>query len=506
MPKINLSPALRTSIGLIALIIGWLMLMDLLLGLWPNEKAMLKELRQRTSENLTIQSAVLLQSGDTIALKKTLEEAVRRDPQIYSIAIRKNQDKILMQAGNHNLYWKPTSATQSTLDYVRVELKANQQHWGDLEIAFHSSSPQTILDWFKQPIVMGFLLLLFGGTALYTLYLRRIFIYLDPSSVIPDRVSAAFDNFSEGVMMVDRSGRVILANKTLRNWVEEKNNQLFGKSSKDLPWLKAALREDPKNYPWIKAMDSQLAINGWQLEFHKSNGETIKAVLNCSPIQDAAKNVRGCLVTFDNVTEMDRMNKELTLTMEKLSKSQEEIEIQNTELRNLASRDPLTSCLNRRAFFEDAESIFASYVLEKRPLACIMTDIDHFKSFNDLYGHAVGDKVLVAFSRTLLFVLRNEDLLCRYGGEEFCILLPDATPEVALSIAERLRSEVETRAGSSVRNTQDLKITSSFGVASLTAGANNLAEMIDQADKALYAAKKAGRNCVKVWGEFAAEN
>jgi diguanylate cyclase (GGDEF)-like protein len=249
-------------------------------------------------------------------------------------------------------------------------------------------------------------------------------------------------------------------------------------------------------------MEMQDAINGWQLEFEKVDGETIKAVLNCSPIQDAAKNVRGCIVTFDNVTEIDRMNKELNITLEKLYESQMEIEKQNTELIELATRDSLTSCQNRRSFFEDSERIFASYVAEKLPLACIMTDIDHFKLFNDRFGHAVGDKVLVAFSKTLYVGLRNEDLLCRYGGEEFCILLPDATPEIALSIAERLRAEVESHAGSSIRSEHDLKITASFGVSMLSESTPSLATMIDHADKALYTAKANGRNCVKTHDEL----
>jgi diguanylate cyclase (GGDEF)-like protein len=305
--------------------------------------------------------------------------------------------------------------------------------------------------------------------------------------------------------MVDKTGRIMLANKTLRSWVEDKNNPLFGKSSKDLTWLKSALREDPKNYPWIKAMAMQDAINGWQLEFQKVNGETIKAVLNCSPIQDASKNVRGCLVTFDNVTEIERVNNELKLTMDQLYTSQLEIEKQNTDLIELATRDSLTSCLNRRAFFENAEKTFAIHTLKKRPLVCIMTDIDHFKSFNDTHGHAVGDKVLVAFAKTLYAGLRSEDLLCRYGGEEFCILLPDATPEMAMEIAERLRSEVELRAGSSIRGSLDLKITASFGVAILNKDIETFKTMLDKSDQALYVAKRSGRNCVKLWEEAIAD-
>jgi diguanylate cyclase (GGDEF)-like protein len=505
IPKINLSPALRTSIGLVALFLGWVLLIDILVGIWPDEDAMTRAMRQSTSENLTFQSAALLQTGNIAELRKTLEASAKRNTDIYSIAIRTKAGVIVAQSGNHQAYWKPSSNTLSTLDFVRVELKADRQRWGDLEIAYHPASPHTLWGWLTQPKVLAAMLVIIGGIALFSFYLRKIFVYLDPSSVIPDRVSAAFDNFSEGVMMVDKTGRIMLANKTLRSWVEDKNNPLFGKSGKDLAWLKSALREDPKNYPWIKAMAMQDAINGWQLEFQKVNGETIKAVLNCSPIQDASKNVRGCLVTFDNVTEIERVNNELKLTMDQLYASQLEIEKQNTELIELATRDSLTSCLNRRAFFENAEKIFAMHSAKKAPLACIMTDIDHFKSFNDRHGHAVGDKVLVAFAKTLYAGLRSEDLLCRYGGEEFCILLPDATPAMAMDIAERLRSDAESRAGSSIRGAVELKVTASFGVAILNKDVETFKSMLDRADQALYVAKKSGRNCVRLWQETAVD-
>jgi diguanylate cyclase (GGDEF)-like protein/PAS domain S-box-containing protein len=500
-PKISLSPALRTSIGLVALFLGWIFLVVTLLDVWPDEDAILKKVRQSTSENLTFQSAALLQTGNITQLRKMLEGVVKRNPDMFSAAIRTKNGVIIAQAGDHEHYWKPSSMVLSTLDFVRVELKADNQPWGDLEIAYHPSSPQTIFGWFTQPKVFATLLVILGGLVLFSFYLRKIFVYLDPSTVIPDRVSAAFDNFSEGVMMVDKTGRIVLTNKTLRSWVEDKNNPLFGKSSKDLTWLKSALREDPKNYPWIKAMETQDSINGWQLEFQKITGETIKAVLNCSPIQDASKNVRGCLVTFDNVTEIERVNNELKLTMNQLYASQLEIEKQNTELIELATRDSLTSCLNRRAFFENAEKIFAMHTAKKGSLACIMTDIDHFKSFNDRHGHAVGDKVLVAFAKTLYAGLRSEDLLCRYGGEEFCILLPDATPAMAIDIAERLRSEAESRAGSSIRGAIELKVTASFGVAILNKDVETFKAMLDRADQALYLAKKSGRNCVRLWQE-----
>jgi len=121
---------------------------------------------------------------------------------------------------------------------------------------------------------------------------------------------------------------------------------------------------------------------------------------------------------------------------------------------------------------------------------------DHFKIFNDRYGHAVGDKVLAAVSRKLAAGLRDQDLLCRYGGEEFCIVLPECNMEAALQAAERLRVSIERHGGDSVRGSEPLRITSSFGVSELHADMVTIEALIERADKALYQAKAQGRNRV----------
>jgi diguanylate cyclase (GGDEF)-like protein len=95
--------------------------------------------------------------------------------------------------------------------------------------------------------------------------------------------------------------------------------------------------------------------------------------------------------------------------------------------------------------------------------------------------------------------LRDGDLLCRYGGEEFCFILPGSTQEQAAEVAERVRYSIETQAGAAVRDIPGLRITSSFGVASIKLGAKDAPELIDQADNALYESKKSGRNRVSVW-------
>ena len=158
-------------------------------------------------------------------------------------------------------------------------------------------------------------------------------------------------------------------------------------------------------------------------------------------------------------------------------------------------RDPLTSCVTRR----HGMGIFQTEMRRSRrsqlPMSLIVFDLDHFKAINDRYGHLAGDAVLGAVGGRMNSVLRGSDLKCRYGGEEFLILLPDTPTQGAIRVAETLRREIE---GSSIPWNEDmLRVTASFGITSITPGEMDPLAAIARADEALYRAKQDGRNCVR---------
>jgi diguanylate cyclase (GGDEF)-like protein len=194
--------------------------------------------------------------------------------------------------------------------------------------------------------------------------------------------------------------------------------------------------------------------------------------------------------------QLTQSNAALVRTVADLEVAQAEILRQNVELERLASRDPLTGCFNRRAFYVQFEKAFAESHEHGTELYCLMVDIDNFKRINDQFGHAMGDQAIQAVASCLSIGLRLTDTIGRYGGEEFCLMFPRTTLAEASNLAERLRVHVETEAGNRVRTVSRLVITVSCGISSTTLGARTPLELIDQADKALYAAKEGGRNCV----------
>jgi len=495
-----LGPAARVSLGLTALVVSLLLAVDMFFGLLPDPNEQLRQLRARVAENLAVHTATQLEAGNPRALERLFDEVLARDKDVLSVAVRRGDGHILAQVGDHAAHWVAPERDASRIDNIQVPLVMNGQQWGGVEVSFQPPSGGKFWQWLSQPSVSIVVLLGLGSFAGFTLYLRRVLSHLDPSAVIPDRVRSAFDVFSGGVMIVDPAGRVMLANAALRGWMGGGADAgVQGRAVETLPWFRSALSPERKDHPWMRAIAAGTAVEGEHIEFRLASGEPLRSVVNASPILDGARKVRGCLVTFENVTHLYDLNTQLVKSMAELEESKREIEKKNDELLKLATRDPLTGALNRRALFDRFEPLFANARDKGRPLCCVMTDIDHFKAFNDRHGHALGDQVLQAVTRSLSSALREVDLLCRYGGEEFCIVLPDVDLEQACAIAERLRVDVQTRAGSSIRSTSGLEITSSFGVASIGPDTFDPAQLIDRADQALYQAKHAGRNCVNIF-------
>lgn len=171
-----------------------------------------------------------------------------------------------------------------------------------------------------------------------------------------------------------------------------------------------------------------------------------------------------------------------------------EMLVTRIELERQARTDPLTGAINRREFARIAGEELARHARLGKPLSVLMLDLDHFKSVNDRFGHSAGDAVLVEVTHRTQAVLRSYDRLARTGGEEFCILLPEASPDEAQAIAERVRSTLSAKPIDA--NGSSVTITTSIGIANAKVGELQIEGLMQRADAALYSAKNAGRNRV----------
>jgi len=170
---------------------------------------------------------------------------------------------------------------------------------------------------------------------------------------------------------------------------------------------------------------------------------------------------------------------------------------QNVQLSlEMAITDQLTGLHNRRYMSRHLDTLVSSARKNGRPLAFVIMDIDFFKQVNDTYGHDIGDEVLKEFANRIGANVRGIDLACRYGGEEFVVVMPDTDTSFAYSISERLRQSIETTPVKISRSPHVLNITISIGIASLENGDASAEALLRRADQALYRAKRSGRNKV----------
>jgi two-component system cell cycle response regulator len=162
----------------------------------------------------------------------------------------------------------------------------------------------------------------------------------------------------------------------------------------------------------------------------------------------------------------------------------------------MAVTDGLTGLHNRRYLDSHLETLFKRAVGRDRPLSLMIADLDRFKSINDAYGHDGGDDVLREFAKRLRRNVRGIDLACRYGGEEFVVVMPDTDGQAAEMVAERIRAEIERTPFTVGRDGATINVTVSVGVSCVRHPPDTVAALIKRADMALYEAKTGGRNRV----------
>lgn len=296
-----------------------------------------------------------------------------------------------------------------------------------------------------------------------------------------------------GVWVMDQEGRITHGNPAGRRiWggaryvgVEE-----FGEYRGW--WMDTGKSIAPDEWAAARAIRKGETSIDEEIRIQCFDGST-KIILNSAlPLRDIDGRINGAIIVNQDITARKQQEMELLRVHETLQKANQELQAALDREQFRARTDELTGLNNRRYFLELAERECAVAARHGRPLSVVMIDIDHFKQINDTFGHQTGDEVLSRVAKTVAAHRRSGDIVARYGGDEFMLLLPETGAENARAVAEQLRAAVgadglDTPAGRA-------KYAISAGVAALGDDVQELAQLIHAADQALYAAKAQGRN------------
>lgn len=281
-----------------------------------------------------------------------------------------------------------------------------------------------------------------------------------------------FDNAFAGIMLLSPDGKVTLANKICA--------QLLGYTREEMSIKNMADFIHPDDLTdALKNMEAHLKNNesSWHNERKLITKEQkpIWGNLNITVLKDRNDKIESLLMVVTDITEQKKLE---------------------THLQLLSITDPLTNAKNRRFFMENAQKEMIRSQRYATPLSMMMMDIDHFKNINDTHGHGVGDTVLIELVKSSESVLRNTDIFCRIGGEEFVGILIETDLKKAELIAERLRKELEDLCIKTDKG--EVRFTVSLGLTQMQSHEDSLEKILKRADKALYAAKRKGRNKVVI--------
>jgi diguanylate cyclase (GGDEF)-like protein/PAS domain S-box-containing protein len=327
--------------------------------------------------------------------------------------------------------------------------------------------------------------LLFGLSAIIFAFsvLRANFLDL-----IPIARSHLIENMSDGILVLDAQYRIVDINPAMENFVEEKASFYLGKNAFDVL------------QPWMEKTDLLLDGVETRTELRVPKDPSRYLDLRVNPLYDERQLLNGQLMVFRDVTERKHVEKRLRYVNDRLQTQLIEIGLLQSKLREQAIRDPLTTLFNRRYLEETLERELARAAREDYPVCVIMIDLDHFKRVNDTYGHEAGDEVLKALAVTLSEQCRRGDFACRYGGEEFVIVMPNINTDTAYERAETIRESLNSL--HVPYGHYNLSVTISMGIACYPVNGDTREAILRAADQAMYGAKEAGRDHILSYDEF----
>ena len=332
--------------------------------------------------------------------------------------------------------------------------------------------------------------LFFVFTAFIALFIVRQFQQFNADLIMLTQV---VEQSPISIVITDLAGTIEYVNAGFSNVTGYSFTEALGKNPNILSSKTKTKEEYEQLWQTIRSGKN------WHGEFTniKKDGTLYYESSVIGPIMDDQNNITKYVAMKEDITLRKQAEAELRETNRTLALQLQEIELLQKELKAQALHDPLTGLYNRRYLNEMLDKEFNRVLRADGHLSLVVMDIDLFKNVNDTFGHKTGDYVLIAIAKYLESSVRVSDFCCRYGGEEFVLVMPTASIEIAAERAENLRKTLEDLQFND--GEKQIRLTASFGIATYPHHAQNIDDLLSRADQALYLSKQSGRNKVTTW-------
>ena len=301
-PASLISTRVRLSIGLSVAVLS-LVLLAQLFELIPNPNTPAMESRALQAETLALSGTAIYESTRSIrSFEKTLENTVKRSEKLLSIGLRNDAGRLVINIGGHHQRWQEPKNHKSNDQFIFVPVLDGDRKIGQLELCYEPLI--TFSSWFKSDIAILALFLVSGSFLMFNLILHRTLKQLDPRGAVPRRVREALDNLAEGLLIIDRHNRIMLANSTFGTLVGVDPDLLSGQNVNHFPW-----ETDEK--PWELAVAEQRPISDGCVKTVDVHGVMRTFNVSASPVMGHKGSCRGVMVTFDDITTLEEHKRDL---------------------------------------------------------------------------------------------------------------------------------------------------------------------------------------------------
>ena len=304
----------RIAFGITCTVVS-VVLIAMNVGILPDYRTVAMRGRVQLCEAIAANSSLMVRQRDLQRMQAILELLVDRNADIVTAAVRRADGSLAVEVGDHAQTWQPLVDGKSLPTQVAVPIHANDQEWGQVELAFQPLSPP---GWWGHIANRQVLYVVVVGTVTFLLssfYLRKTLQHVDPSKVVPGRVRSALDTLAEGLLVLDDNYRIMLANQSLAEILGEAPERLIGRRASELPWASSPT-SGQLEYPWETSIREEVPLAGVMMHLVDRDDKRRSFMVNCTPIPGNDGKIRGVLASLEDVTQLEETQHELSRSKE----------------------------------------------------------------------------------------------------------------------------------------------------------------------------------------------